>query len=72
MGRAFDDGFAAYHREDGSKVWREKMKFVLLEPFMIIDRETRGCEGSRAHELFWTIREAGRLHAHFHKALFKG
>lgn len=69
--RSFSDGFAAYHREDGGKVWREKVKFIVLEPLRIIDRKLRGCGGSRAHELFWIIREAGFAYAYLQNRLLK-
>ena len=64
LGRAFSDGFAAYHREDGRKTWREKLKFILCEPFRIIDRKLNRSNGSRVHELFWIVRESGFLYAH--------
>ena len=69
IGRAFSDGFAAYHREDGGRIWRSKLKFILAEPFRIIDRKIRGCGGSRIHELFWLVRESGFVYAHFQRAL---
>jgi glycosyltransferase involved in cell wall biosynthesis len=65
--RAFSDGFAAYHREDGATAWRAKLGFLAREPFRIIQRKLRREGGSRTHELFWIIRESGFVFAHLRR-----
>ena len=69
--RSFSDGFAAYYRENGEKTWRSKLKFVLPEPFRIINKKLNRSDGSRVHEIFWIIRESGFLYGHFHSQFIK-
>ena len=64
-GRAFSDGFAAYHREDGEKFWRLKLDFLFREPFRLLAKSG----SSRSHRVFWIIREGGYVYAHFARAL---
>ena len=67
--RAFSDGFAAYYRENGERLWFSKLKFILSEPFRIIQRKARRCEGSRVHDAFWIVRECGFVYAHISRYL---
>jgi len=64
VGRAFSDGFAAYHREEGARLWKEKLGFLAGEPFRMFRRRLRREGGSRVHEAFWMIRESGFVYAH--------
>lgn len=66
IARAFSDGFAAYHRENGSEIWRHRLRFVLTEPFRIINRRLNRSPGSRVYDIIWMIREAGFVFAHLY------